>query len=414
MRFKTPADETRFGTDFRGTLTAQIARANAGSVRGGSNIVVIFDELAHFIGNDGRHSDTQIYTALTPSTSRFRNEGKKISISSPLNRSGKLWDLYNRSFNDEANFNMLMLQIPTWEINESVDPDFLKGEYADNPRAYICEYGAQFSDQISAWVDRDKFLFCVKDYLEEKAVGVPGQNYYVGIDLGLKRDGTGISVVHPEIVADPLRPGEYKTVYILDYSVNYRPGEGKYQHKSPLSLEDMADEVLNIFNRFNIKKGVFDQWAGTPFEEALRRRGITRIEQVSFTDTINSDVYRVLEILYLQDNVWLYEHEELIKEVLRLQAQQRTKYKTIVEAPNVADAHDDISDSFARAVWCAFTSHKTGQRFTIGSNARTGQVNTGYSETGGNYHTFHKRKSVQHGFDNRRDLRMYRGGGRRR
>jgi len=42
---------------------------------------------------------------------------------------------------------------------------------------------------------------------------------------------------------------------------------------------------------------------------------------------------------------------ELVSELLRLQAVAHSKYLITVEAPQIKNYHDDLSDAFSRAVW---------------------------------------------------------------
>ena len=57
--------------------------------------------------------------------------------------------------------------------------------------------------------------------------------------------------------------------------------------------------------------------------------------------------------------------------MLSLEAEKRAKEKTIVRAPNRRGAHDDISDSFARAVWLCYNGNKSHPRnVAVGTGGR--------------------------------------------
>jgi len=47
---------------------------------------------------------------------------------------------------------MLMYQMYTAMVNPMVDSAFLRSEYKKNKESFMCEFGAQFSDNISCWI----------------------------------------------------------------------------------------------------------------------------------------------------------------------------------------------------------------------------------------------------------------------
>ena len=109
----------------------------------GNNIITVLDEMAYFI-------DETIYDAVTPSVAKFNApdgepHGRIICASSPAFRSGKFFELYKRSMEKNCQ-DSLMIQVPTWEVDITQSPDFLKSKYTENPTSYMAEYGAQFKD----------------------------------------------------------------------------------------------------------------------------------------------------------------------------------------------------------------------------------------------------------------------------
>lgn len=108
---------------------------------------------------------------------------------------------------------------------------------------------------------------------------------------------------------------------------------------------------------FPIAAGVIDQWCGPPLIQALRKAGLNQIWLESFTRRTNSEVYTTLKTLYLAKQIsvaggW---DSPLVQEMLTLQKQVLPNYLIRVEAPKIEGFHDDISDSFARMVWAAYT-----------------------------------------------------------
>lgn len=126
------------------------------SLRGKNNLVVIFDEAAFFM-QGVKNSGEDIYNALTPSIASFTKDGKGVGkiilLSSPFSKSGLFYNKYVESFSDEES--MLMFKMYTAMVNPTVDSAFLRSEFRKNKDSFMCEFGAEFSDTITSWIDED-------------------------------------------------------------------------------------------------------------------------------------------------------------------------------------------------------------------------------------------------------------------
>lgn len=346
------------------SIVIQAAPCSARGLRGMSNMVVIMDEQAHFVDSSANSSDSVIYEAVTPSTLSFGKEAKILNLSSPLNKQGKLWELYNQSFGSEK---LLMFQIPTWELYPDIDSSELRERYRRNPDVYWCEIGAKFSDTVKSWMPRDQFMKCVVPDLKPKVRGLPRTAHFMGVDIGLKKDMTAFSVVHIEHVKEPVLDFEGRVIdeiivpkYELDYQEVMQAGKDQYGHMDFLDFDEIANRIEFICKEFAIQKGLFDQYNGVPLKQALDKKGLNQFEMMYFDRRINSELYNNFMLQTIDGKLRLYdeggttEHPgEFISEVLDLQSEHVSKYITMVFAPEVEGKHDDRSDSFVRALWCA-------------------------------------------------------------
>jgi hypothetical protein len=421
-RFKSniTKQEVRFRTQWEienepnadGAIVGQSGGSLSRTMRGSSSIVVVLDELAHFIDNGGVASSEKVYDALTPSVSSFvgkggKQEGKIISLSSPLNRSGQLWKLYTQGMAEGKKSGLLILQMPSWEINPNLESDFLRSRFKRDSSVFMVEYGAEFGDSKRSWL-KDKDTFKSKCIIpgNYKFKGDLGQPYFIGMDIGSINDGTAITVGHWE--ADKLVV-DYSRVYYghhTNYGLPDRYDFSRLPVETPQSLKSIAKEVAELCKRFYIVKGYFDQYGGLAFLEHLKEAGVSHLEMLTVTRTLNSEIYSSLGILIAENNVQLPvpheyfkdglafpESEPFIKELFNLEESQHSKYVVTVEAPPVEGMHDDQSDSLARMAYCA-TKFKNnfGKRTYPTYSARESA-----GKTASSYTAFHTKRSKLHG-----------------
>lgn len=399
-RFQTPADIQRYGRyedDEKANATIRIAFSpcRARGLRGPGNLVIILDELAHFT-DTGQSAAEDVYNAITPSISAFSPkdpndrrvaigevEGRIISISSPLGRQGQFYKLFQLGFRPGMD-NMLCIQAPTWEVNPTVPANEFEKHYLKNPTVFFTEYGGQFTNRTTGWIKNPEDLFaCVDSELRPQRRAQTRKPHFVGFDLGLVNDGSAVAIVHLD---DQGR-------IVLDYIDQIKAGEGKYANQERLELEDVADWLYDLSRKFYISQGIFDQWNGIPFHQALLRRGLKQFESVQFTKPLRSQLFKNFLDMMTDGRLVLYDwpkpsaddgeagndHCPYIRELLELQEHTHTMYITDVRAPNIEGKHDDLSDALVRAVWCASQhivkpTHIAGARSRIVSPGQATQT----------------------------------------
>jgi len=366
MQLNTQRDIDVYGIGQRPSIRVVAAPCSGRGLRGRNNIIAILDEMAYFFEEDTSpdRSDTTIYESVTPSVAKFNSpdgdpHGRIICISSTGARSGKFFELYRRSFESDCT-DMLMVQAPTWEVDYTLSPKFLRAKYAENPISYDAEYGAQFSDKITAWIENEQVLrMNVVPGLKLKKISYERIPHFIGIDVGLKKDGTAIAICH--VVSREYNGIVKQFIELDDVDVRYAEDEDKeFFHP-----DEMARWIASFTEKFYIVKGVMDQYYGLSILPVLHGKGIKYIEPVQPTREYNSAVYQNLMAKMLDASLRIPEGDEqivngrktkdipLIKELLSLQAVMHSKYLITVKAPQIEKMHDDMSDAFARSVHLA-------------------------------------------------------------
>ena len=362
LYFRAQTDVDReIDQDFA-SIISLVGGCSSNSLRGNNAIMIILDEMAFFIDKESsRFSGSEVYSALVPSMSSFGKHGKVLCLSSPYAKFGMFYKRFQQSF-EEPDYT-LMFKMPTAMVNPTVESNILKASYRRNRSSFMCEYGGEFSDRITAWVeDESEFTKNISDR-EPPSKGVPDVNYYMGIDLGFKNDGTAICIVHKE-----------NGVFVLDYAQVWFSGSSdvweressmyhnctKYNNQEFLKMADIVNEIKELVRWFPTRKAIFDQHEGYGLHELLVAEGLTQFEMKQFSAQTNHDVYELSQRLYGEQLLDIFNDPVLIPELLSLEAERKggKNGKIDVHAPNMEGAHDDISDAFVRAIYCCY--HATG------------------------------------------------------
>lgn len=366
MELSTLRDIEEYGVSGRPSLRIVASPCSGRGLRGHNNIIAILDEMAYFFETESSHdkSDQSIYDAVTPSTAKFSSpegepHGRTICISSPAARSGKFFELYQRSLESDCQ-DLLMIKAPTWEVDYTLSPKILRAKYAEGPSVYDVEYGANFSDRVFGWIDNEQMLRAnVIPGLKVKELSYTRIPHFMGVDVGLKNDGTAIAITHIEKMDVGGHP---KDVIELDaIEVRYASEE----EKDFFTPEEIAEWIYSFTEKFFIVKGMMDQYYGMAIMPLLFDKGIKQIETVHVSRDYSSKVYQNLMSKILDLGLRIPETEEhvvdgkktkdlpLVSEMLSLQAIIHSKYLITVRAPEIKGMHDDLSDAYARSVYLA-------------------------------------------------------------
>jgi len=389
-RFQSPEDITqscRYDLDpqrAKVTLKVSFRSCIAKGLRGPGNIIIILDELAHFTDGTQQSSAEAVYNAITPSTATFSPkdpndnrkptgpvEGRIISISSPLGRQGHFYKMFGLAMKGgTAGDDMLAIQAPTWEVNPTLPTSEYAKNYAKGPTVFFTEFGAQFTDRTRGWIERETDLTTCIDPNRRPLIQAPARRpHFVGIDVGLVNDGSALAIGHIEPI-----DGSQKIV--LDYLDYIRAGQGDFAGADRLEFDDVVAWIHRMSRKFFFTEGMFDMWAGIPFEQALAKKGLRQLKAEHLTANLNSDMFRNFKDMMFDQRLVLYDwplpegegtqHCPYITELLELQAEVKSKYVTVVQAPQVEDKHDDMSDALIRMVWKA-SQHLGNAKYIAGT-----------------------------------------------
>jgi hypothetical protein len=285
-----------------------VFRAMPASSRGGRGLPVpllIFDELAHAIDSGGNASGDALYQALSPSVAQFGKLGKILMLSSPWISQGIFWDLFKQA--KSGNFkHMQAIQLPSWEVNPTLSADFLEQERLRDPELFAVEFGANFSQSLSAFLDSDLVESAVN---YERSVLPPQAKYkgryYLSLDPAKgNRDDYTACIVHHE--------GER---LIVDKWQEFKPslGQGK---KKQVNIVEVENWILEQHQLYGFSEVVLDQYNSSATIQKLSNR--LNISEISWSSSSKTEAYSKVRELFNSGNIELYLHQKSIQQLKNL------------------------------------------------------------------------------------------------
>jgi hypothetical protein len=293
-------------------------------------------------------------------------------ISSPLGRDDIFYDKFRSGFSNPDL--ILSVQAPTWEVNPSIPASEFEKRYILDTRKFFVEFGAEFSDRSSGWIEERKDLVaCIDPKLVIRTKAVKSAPHYMGIDIGVTKngDGSAIAVGHID-----------NGVIVLDVLDTMIAGIGKYANYDRLDFGELAKWIHDYTKKFRVTEGVMDQWSGIALEQHLNKLGLTQIKFKQFTQSDTTMIFKIMKDMMWDGKVKLYNYDldhgflgneedcqlcGYLEELMSLQEERVSRTISEIEAPR--GEHDDRSYALSRMIWLA--SKDLGKkRITFGNDIK--------------------------------------------
>jgi len=289
------------GKPISGSVVIASGHSNSVALRGHATIVVICDEMAHYVDTNGRSSAEEVYRALAPSVKDFfpQGDGRVVLISSPDRPCGYFYKMYEKS---KAIDSMLMFQLPTWEANPAITKNALSDEFNKDAKSASAEYGALFQKYLgSHFFPHDKVdeALVKRSGHYKKTEGIPGNEYYLHLDPSRNSDKWGVIIAHPEyIYSEELRTSALHIVE--DYSKFFIPPPGGYLDPD----EIMDNHILPLYKKFKIVSTTSDSFLSLEQQKKLAMFGIN-FKELSFAGRVKNAMYDTTREFFINGRVEL-------------------------------------------------------------------------------------------------------------
>ena len=289
----------------RNRVVVRVAAASFRGLRGYAVASLLADELAYwFDGEISANPAEEIIAAIRPAMLQFAGRGMLLCASSPYRRTGPLWNAFRNHWGHPSP--TLVWRAPTTTMNPAAPADEIARAYTEDPQRAAAEYGAEFRQDLAAFVDRE---------VVEAAV-VLGQHelppsasltYAAFVDpSGGANDAFTLAIAH----ASPAEDG--RTCGVLDCLREVTP---------PFSPEAVVAEFAATLRQYRVTTVRGDRYGGEFPVELFAKQGIAYLP----SERSKSDIYREWLPLANSGKIELFDNPRLIAQFCSLGAPRRQR-----------------------------------------------------------------------------------------
>lgn len=247
----------------------RVLSSDSPSAHGFNPSLVVCDELWTF-------RDYSLLEAVTESPVRKQPIQFAISYAGLKQTPGyPLWDVYQRYQNGELDSKSYVF----WShknLFSKVSEQYLATQRARLPlNSYLRLHENRWTDSSGEFLTSQEIESCVDDGLTNEAFSSTAARYFIGVDLGLVKDRTAISVCHCD------KTGQV----ILDY---LKVIQGTQEKRVSISyVEDVIIQLLKGYRR--VLRVVTDAWQMESSAQRLQHSGV-RVERFTFTQQVHNAI----------------------------------------------------------------------------------------------------------------------------
>ena len=291
---------------------------------------VVMDETARFKDNQGKFSGDAVYFTVSRAVKTFGDEGKVLSVSSPIFMDDFQMRLYKQGKRLKQ---FLCYHLPTWEMNPNITREMLEPERRLNPEAFWRDFGAKPSASIEVYFrSPEKIDICIdanlptlieNNQLMPHALPKPNNFYFLAGDPAVKNDAFGLALVHLE--------GE---VVVTDFAFRFE------QEETEINAEEVKNFIIDVANRYPLRTFVVDTWQFPETIQAVSQAGIYVKQNI-----VKKREYDCLKERIYTGKIKIPGNEKLIDELKSLELIRGIR----IDHPRTGSK--DIADALANAVW---------------------------------------------------------------
>jgi hypothetical protein len=293
------------------------------TIRGGTFVAVIADEVAYWRSDLTANPDIEILNAARPSLAT--TGGMLACISSPYAQRGELFLSYKRDYGPNGDPSVLVAKAASRTMNPTLGQKVVDRAYAKDAASASAEYGAEFRTEIDSYVSQDIVAACIEPSCYERPP-LHGVRYTAFVDPagGSGQDAMTLAISHRE-----------KDVAVLDALREVKP---------PFSPDAAVADFIALLGRYHITTVTGDRWGGEFVREQFKKRGVRYNE----SDRVKSDISKELLPLLNCRKVELLDNQRLIAQLCNLERRTARGGRDSIDHP--PGAHDDVANACAGAL----------------------------------------------------------------
>jgi hypothetical protein len=314
--------------ELRNRAEIVVTTNNIRSPRGRTIACAIYDEAAHWLGEDYANPDAEVDTAVTPGLMRFPGS-LKIIISSVHRRAGLLYDKFAKHFGKDDD-DVLMVLGTSLQFNPILDEAEIERQLALDPEKAGAEYLSHWRDDLTSFLDRQ----LVEAAIDRGTVTRSPRHGIAYVAFTDPSGGRGDSFT----AAVGHREG---TILIVD---------ALFERRAPFDSDATIDEVAALLRSYNVNAVRGDDYGADLTVAAFRRRGLT-YRSLKLGDAegrqgkLNrSEIYLNSVGLFTAGRVRLPDNPRLVHQLISLERRAaRSSGHDTVDHP--AGGHDDLANA---------------------------------------------------------------------
>ncbi|MEJ5227207.1 terminase family protein [Thermodesulfovibrio sp.] len=294
--------------------------ASPTSVRGYTGHVFL-DEFAF-------HKDAkEIWRAMLPITTR----GYSVRIvSTPAGKSGKFYELWENA----EGFSRHKVDIHD-AIKQGFNIDLNAIKSSMDPDDFAQEYECVFLDEAHSYFPMELIIQAISAECD-RWDGIPRGQFYVGVDIGRKKDLTVLYVL--EKLGDVFYTREIKELFRTEFDAQRR-------------------EIEAVIERYPVSRLCIDETGlGMQLAEELKKRYTSLIEPVSFTLKVKEDLATFARVVFEQQKIRIPDNQALIRDIHSIK-------KIVTSAGNIRFDSERNEISHADRFWALALALHAGNQY---------------------------------------------------
>ena len=335
------SDTRKTEIELDNNITIAVYPCSYRAPRGVTIICGIADEVSYWRDENSANPDREILRSLTRGMANVPN-AKLVKISTPYSRSGALYDDFVRRHELP---DTLVWKAPTWIMNPTISETFLNRERTKDPIAFDREYGAEFAEDITGFIQRD----VLEGSIIRGRFEIPPEGRFRYVSFTDPSGGSSDSMVLAIAHGCKEQSGK-DSRFVLDLLKEVRP---------PFSPEQVTAEFAADLRRYSLREVVGDRYGAGWVRERFKQHGIT----YRASNLTRSEIYLEFLPLLNSSRLELLDHPRLTRQLLNLERRvSRGNGRDFID--HRQGEHDDVANAAAGAL-VASAKRPTVQHFGI-------------------------------------------------
>ncbi len=276
-------------------VVIEVRPANFRSIRGGTAIAAICDEVAVWRSQEFANPDVEIFAALRPCLAT--THGLLAVISSPYAKKGVLWDNYKKHYGERGDPAILVARAPTRATNPTISEAWVKKQLERDYQRNKAELLSEFRSDVETYVSEENVRACIVENGRVELPPFPNMRGVAFVDAagGSGRDSMSFAIAFKE-----------KDKAVLALLREARP---------PFSPSAVVEEFVEVLQRYKIASVTGDRFGGEFVREQFKKRSIKYIE----TDKSKSQLYKELLPIINTQTCELLDDDRLVAQLCNLE-----------------------------------------------------------------------------------------------